>query len=503
MTEDRERRQEPAAVQPEKKTANPKNRKGLTIFARITALCYMGAAAWLAYTVYKSELLPLKLLQAGAAILAAVSILLILLLSIRRVRPWLKVPAILAAIALIGGCGYVVYHLNNTLSFFSQVTKVGMETETFYAVVKKDGGITKAADLKSKTVSVMDQNDPSYQDAEEQMNKKSGSVFSRERDISAMARGLMDGSKEILLLSKGHYEIAADAVDGFRAGTVKIAKYTVDIPLGDLSKDVRVTKEPFNIYISGMDEWGDISQEARSDVNMIVTVNPRVHKILLTSIPRDTEIRLTERDNALDKLTHTGVYGISQTLESVEDLTGLEMNYYVKVDYSTLVRLIDAMGGIDVVSDYEFDTSGQRWFHFKKGKNHLNGRQALAFSRERHAFEDGDLQRNVDQMKVMEAILKKATSSKTILSRYSRILKSLEGTMQVNMTQEDISSLIRMQLDGMEHWDIQKESIRGVGEIGTCYSMGNASVFLLKADQEDLEHDTEQIRMLLKEETEK
>ena len=275
---------------------------------------------------------------------------------------------------------------------------------------------------------------------------------------------------------------------------LKLFSLRVKKDVKDLSKNVDVKEHSFNVYLSGLDTSGSINTQSRSDVNMIITVNPKTHQLLLTSIPRDYQIRLTEKDNAADKLTHTGIYGIQQTLESAEDLTGLDMNYYVKVNYSTVRRFIDAIGGIDVDSDYAFSTSGQAYHEFRKGHNHLNGDQALAFARERHAFEDGDLQRNRDQEKIMTAILEKAAGSTAILKHYSEILSACGDYLETSMSRDEISDLVKMQLDGGYHWTIHRQSMSGESTMAGVYSMGNQKVYVMIPDQENVKACVAQIR---------
>ena len=176
----------------------------------------------------------------------------------------------------------------------------------------------------------------------------------------------------------------------------------------DKNSDKIISKGKFSIYISGIDTSGNISNVSRSDSNTVVTVNTETHQVLLTSIPRDYYVTLHSK-NAKDKLTHSGIYGIAETVNTVEDLLDTDINYYVRVNFTTVIKLVDTLGGIDVNSDYAF-TSGE--FNFVKGMNHMNGKQALAFSRERHAFKDGDNQRIKNQQKVIEAIINKVLNSK-------------------------------------------------------------------------------------------
>lgn len=298
--------------------------------------------------------------------------------------------------------------------------------------------------------------------------------YAYEEGISGLLEKLYAGEYPAIFISAASYEGLKGEHPELETDT-KIL-YTVKVPVEteDKTSAVDVTKEPFNVYISGIDVEGDISIVSRTDVNMIATVNPVTHEVLLTSIPRDYYVNLPSK-GAKDKLTHSGLYGVQETIGAVEDIMGIDINYYVRVNYTTVVKLVDAMGGIQVDSPFDFTTSGMQSLnghHFVKGINNLDGRAALAFCRERHSFVNGDMQRNENQQLVMEGILKKATSSTTILTSYTSILDAVRGNMETNMSTEEMSSLIKMQLKDMKGWDIQKQSIKGTNSWGLCYALG-------------------------------
>ena len=228
--------------------------------------------------------------------------------------------------------------------------------------------------------------------------------------------------------------------------------------------------EPFNLYISGIDSRNGIEETARSDVNMIVTVNPQNREILLTSMPRDSYVHL-HMNGELDKLTHTGIYGIDETIQTVEDWMGIEIDYYARVDFQMLVNLVNAIGGIDVYSDYAFKSAVTDWT-YKKGWNHCTGKKALYFARERKAFKGKDQQRIKNQQIVLKAIFKKITSSKTLLLNYGDILKAVDGEMQTDMPMSMISSLVRNQLETREEWTIKRQQVKGKMDQKGTWSMG-------------------------------
>lgn len=261
---------------------------------------------------------------------------------------------------------------------------------------------------------------------------------------------------------------------------------------------VSVTEKPFNVYISGMDYRGPIdSVKGRSDVNMIVTVNPKTHRVLITSFPRDYEISLTNHGYATDKLTHTGIYGVEEGEAALTDLLDIQMNYYVKVNFTTIQKFIDAIGGVTVNSDVDFtaevwatednDDSIVGKHHFVKGKNKLDGQTALAFARERYAFEGGDNQRIKNQQAVFQAVLKKLTGSPTLLTKYNKILSSVGDYMTTDMSSDEITSIVRKQIDdGMPEWTIEKYDVTGVDSYQTTYSGGDTELYVMAHDESSL-----------------
>lgn len=234
--------------------------------------------------------------------------------------------------------------------------------------------------------------------------------------------------------------------------------------------DVAMVQEPFNIYITGIDMWGDIDQVSRSDVNMIMTVDPKEKKILLTSMPRDSYVVL-HSFGEYDKLTHTGVWGVDETINTVEDWLDTDIDYYIRVDFSMLIDIVEAIDGIDVYSDYTFKSS-LRDYHYKKGWNHLGGWKALYFARERHAFEDEDQQRILNQQKVMKACIRKVTSSKTLLTHYADLLDVVKDEMETDMSSEEMAALVRMQLNDMSKWKMETQAVQGDLTMKGTYTMG-------------------------------
>lgn len=245
-----------------------------------------------------------------------------------------------------------------------------------------------------------------------------------------------------------------------------------------LAKKINVAEEPFNVYITGIDQWAKEKglDLERSDVNMIITVSPKTRKILLTSIPRDAYVPL-HTTKRMDKLTHTGVYGVDETLKTVEDWLGFDMNYYIKANFTAVVNIVNAIGCIDVYSPMEFNPVKRPQWTVKKGWNRMNGRQAVAFAREREAFEGKDSIRVENQQRVIEAILKKLMSSSTLLIKYGDIMEAAGESLETNMPTSDMKALIKMQLADLVPWEIETQKIDGEYDMDYVASLTQARQF--------------------------
>ena len=485
-----------------KSSARSMNPKFL-LFSKIWAVVYIVLLALFIFTLFMADILPLIVLIPLAVILVIASFFLIPELLLDNIKKHRKIIAVVIATVLIPIFAYGAIGLGSVAGFFSAITGNSSETMTFYVVTQKDSQLEEIKQIEGHVVGSYLSEEPVYMAAQKKLAEKVAVEFQSNSSIKDIASSTLSGGYETSLLSQPHYDTLTDQVDGFKKGTKILYKFKIKLDEADLAKRVNVTKEPFNIYISGLDVSGTIDVTSRSDVNMIMTVNPKTHKIMLTSIPRDSVIHMNEKGGATDKLTHTGIYGIACSLGAIEDLTGLDMNYYVKVNYTTVEKVIDSIGGIDVKSDYEFDTHGMKAkYHFKKGKNHLDGKHALAFARERKSFPDGDIQRNRNQAKVMSAILKKCTSSRTIMLNATSILNNTKDYMQINMTEKEIKSLIKRQIALNPKWSIKRQSLEGSSTLMQCYSTGAYNVSVVQVSDESLNKCVSKIRKIMEPEEE-
>lgn len=287
-----------------------------------------------------------------------------------------------------------------------------------------------------------------------------------------------------------------ESVEGFSEKVKILYQYGVKTEVKK-EKNVDVT-EPFNVYISGIDVDGPITTNSRSDVNLIMTVNPQTKKILLTTTPRDYYVTIPEvSGEKRDKLTHAGIYGVDRSMATLENLYGIDISYYARINFTSLVKIVDALGGVDVDSDYEFTTLHGN-YKINKGMNHLNGEQALGFARERYSFEDGDNQRGRDQEKVLTAIIHKATTP-AILKNANELIAGVSDSVQTNMTSEEMSKFIQLQLDDPSSWNVESQAVSGKGDSQSCYSSGSQLLYVMWPDETAVQNAADQIKKLQEE----
>lgn len=272
-------------------------------------------------------------------------------------------------------------------------------------------------------------------------------------------------------------------------GTEEVVLGTEDIEINSEDDDTfRITEDPFIVYVGGSDtRTSKLTEKYNSDVNILMTVNPKTKQVLMINTPRDYYIKTTKtKGKLLDKLTHCGSYGIQCSLDTLENLYDQEIEYYTMVNFKGFSKLIDAIGGVDVYCEKSFQAHTDD-IYFKKGNLHLNGRKALAFVRERYAFEDGDYARGRHQMEVIEEIINKLASG-TIITRYAEILESVEGMFALGFTNEEISELVKMQLSDMASWDIKMYTVTGEGARKETYSMPGQAVYVTVPDYDTVDH---------------
>lgn len=373
---------------------------------------------------------------------------------------------------------YVTRYVLATSNFLGEVLKEFAETEDYYIVVRKESSYSKIEDIANKDVYMFQVAD----DVKSKIANKVSITFNSKNNLTDIGNDLIQKNIDVILVSSTQYNMISEEIKDFKTDTKII--YTEKHELQTSTKTDNTASKysiksgKFNVYISGIDTTGDINNVSRSDANILATVNTETHEVLLTSIPRDYYVTLHSY-GAKDKLTHSGIYGINETIKTAEDILDTDINYYVRVNFTTVIKLVDKLGGIDVYSEYDFTSNAAKAFHYNKGYNHLNGEEALAFSRERYAFNSGDNQRVKNQQAVIEAVIKKVLNSTTLLTKYTDILEALKGSFQTNIAQDDISALVKDQINNMSSWSVKTNSLTGTGASSSTYSMGSTPLYVM------------------------
>ena len=388
-----------------------------------------------------------------------------------------KFVSILLSVLLLVGSLYIAQ--GNSL--IDAITGANTETTRISVVVMEKSKYKELSDLKGETIEVnMSAEAEKMEEAIKALKNEESSIKTKEVDeFAKMADDLYKGTTNAIFVNEAYYAMLEANHPNFETETRVIWYKDITVKTNDISKNVDVTKEPFVVYISGIDTYGKVSTVSRTDVNMIVTVNPKTKQILMTSIPRDYYVTLANKGKK-DKLTHSGLGGIENTVKTMENFMGIDINYYARVNFTSLIKMVDALGGVDVDSIEAFSTGT---YSFKKGSNHVNGEQALAFSRERYHVTGGDNGRVANQQRVLTAMLKKMMSP-AIITNYSSVLNSINGSFETNMESGDITGLLQMQISDMASWTIIQKQLTGTGKTmtGGAYMPNNKLYYMIPND---------------------
>ncbi len=380
----------------------------------------------------------------------------------------------------------------NSMKALDTIANQNSETTNYGIYVLTTSDINSIEDLNGKKVGIS--KDISFGKITGKMGQNGFRKCSYDSPLLSV-EGLLNKECEGVILNVSYMEmLEEDESNEDLSGIFRLIDQ-IDVTQQVEAPNVITPEDPFIVYISGKDTWGHISVTSRSDVNILAVVNPGTKHILLVSTPRDYYVPLSISNGIKDKLTHSGIYGMNVSEDTMEMLYDLKIDHYFKLNYSGFEGLIDAMGGITVWSDYAFDV--ENIGHFNKGENELTGLQALAFVRERHAFARGDVQRGENQMNVIQSVVQKLSSKSTLIN-YSAILKECDGTFATDISTEEIADLVSYQLDNPGDWNIEKLSVGGTGELNHVYSL-KKKVYVMNPNEDDLDNAKKRIKEVLDE----
>ena len=452
-------------------------------FNIILLFLYIVLTCFLLFFIFRYHILAVSYINLLlAAIMVFIALVALFLISNRKAKKFTLIMLLLSivasSLALVGVHQFVslANHLNATSNYSSYSISVA---------VLADSEIGNVSQLSSVTA-------PTKTDAENIKKLLDDIKTSQNKDLKvedsssylAAYKSLLAGETKAIVLNSVFENLIEQEYPDHAKKIKKI--YTKE-----LTKTVEAPKssqnKAFNIYISGIDTYGPISSVSRSDVNIIMTVNQETKKILLTTTPRDAYVPIADGgNNQKDKLTHAGIYGVDASIHTLENLYGIDLNYYARINFTSFLKLIDLLGGVDVYNDQEF-TSLHGNYHFPVGNVHLDSEQALGFVRERYSLSNGDGDRGRNQQKVISAIIQKLTSTEA-LKNFDGIMQSLQDSVQTNMPAETMVSLVNAQLASGGKYSVITRDLKGTGRMDLpSYAMPDSNLYMLEVDPNSLE----------------
>lgn len=471
-----------------------KENKVYKVIAILLSIVMIVLMAFFAYQLIKMDILPQNLFIPVILIFVLISLILILWINLMAHGVVSKVFAMIFVLLYTVSMGIGNFYVYKTDGFMQKVTdhKIGDVKNTVSIIVMDDSNIKDLSSLKGKKVGRLNNVDKvGTNKLLKSVKKKKGSNYFKTKKFDGAlseVEALYNGEIDAMILNESYRGNVTSVEEYEHFSTETRVVYSTSYYTTKKNDSLVVsdiTKNPFTILISGNDTTGDVSELSRSDVNMLVTINPKTSTILLTSMSRDTYVETVcdaDGDTAcpegqMDKITHTGIYGLNTTRQTVEKFYDLKVNYSFRVNFTSVIDVVDALDGIDLNVE-EGEQCDLFWANMKPGlpvgMHHVDGETALAFARERKAYVDGDYQRVRNQQKVMQAIINRAISSSALVN-YTSFINSLESAFETNMTYDEITDLIKYELQAKPDWKFETYQISGLGDELMCASLGQAA----------------------------
>ena len=451
----------------------------------VLSILLVVASFYLLYQLIKINVLPTKLLFLITIIFVLLDAIFALLLCYYTRAIVSKVICVVITLVLIFGSCMGGYYISKTGSLLTNITNVTKHAKNTVSVVVK-----QSSDIKTKSqlngLSVGTLRTIGTQGSSKALTElsKDGIVMNQSEydSLSAMLEAFYNGEVDSIIINESSRSQILDmeSYADFDNNTRVVYQTSYKVENTDKANAVSdITSKPFNVLISGSDTRGGFDENGRSDVIMVATINPKTSTILLTSVPRDFYVT-TACDaadgcmqGALDKITHTGIHGTNTTKRTVEQLLGVEINYTFKVGFDTVTDLVNALGGVDVYVEPGYAVTNE-YFSVHEGVNHLNGHDALEYARERYAYTEGDRQRTKNQQQVLMGIVNEVTKP-SVITKYASIMDAMANTFSTTMSNEEISDLIKYQINNNSKWKMEQYMVDGTGDTLMCAELGDAA----------------------------
>ena len=439
----------------------------------------------------KIDVIPDKyfmLLVAASYIVTIITDIFLFISSDNIVFKLFKGLAYIVTILMIVGYSCGIYYLNKTTHFMNNLNTIKKEITSYYIIVMKESKYDEISDLYGKNLTYYEGT------SQEVLSKiKLELNYSTVKNIDSLKDRLYTAKTDSILVSDLIKEDLEEKYTDFSERTRVLKTIDITKDVEDITKKVSIKNTSFNVLISGMDSYGTINKTTRNDVNMIATVNPNTNKVLLTSIPRDYYVQLHGKTGYKDKLTHAGIYGINTVVQTIEDLFGIDINYYVRVNFTTVESLVNTIGPIEIYSDKSMSLDGCKYV---VGTNTVNGKCALRFARERHSYVEGDNHRIKNQQEVIKGIFNKLSKSAMVVTDYTSILDSLDGKFATNMDMKDITAFIKYELEDITKYEILDTQVTGTGSMELTYSYPHQKLYVMFPSEQSVESAKEYINKI-------
>ncbi|MBE6158495.1 MAG: hypothetical protein E7159_01560 [Firmicutes bacterium] len=475
----------------------PRKKKNEKLFKVATTIWFVTIIALVLfmYTMLSLNVLPEKYLIIGFIVILAIHLLYMLCIKLKKKALTIIFSVVAVLLSLVEL--FAIFKFGDLLSFINHNFGNNKTTYVYNIVAKSDSKYNSIDNIKNINIYYYKDLDDDSKLIDKVKDLKlvnyDGNVFDM---LNAVTK-----DNEVALVSSAFYEVMIENDENYESNTKIIATYSIEVEEEDHNVDKDITKDSFLLFINGIDtRSGKLPARSLSDVNILMAVNPTKKEILMVATPRDYYVQIHGTKGLKDKLTHSGTYGgVKSTMATLEDLYDLKIDHYIRVNFNMVINLVDAIGGITLYNDqnYNITCHTNQSCTFKPGNNTVDGKCALAFARERYAYATGDKHRGENQEQVISKVFEKITSSSTLINDYSKILKALDGTFETSLEQDDITSLVKMQIDDMAKWTINQYNVSGTGSLEYTYSYPKQKLWVMFEDKKTVETAKEKIKDVL------
>lgn len=441
---------------------------------------YVVSAVGFVYYCTTLNMLPVKYIVIISIVLAILAVV----LAIMHERLVTSIISIMLTIALTAGCILGSHYIIKTSHTITEVTNADKQVDVISVYVMDDDPAESLDEIKDYDIGIVkttdrENTDKTIENLEDTLNATLKTA--EYESMFTMADDLKSQKIKAIIINDAYVGIIADVenYDWFSTDIRKVTEVAHEVAAATDDAIPENVPETFIMYLSGIDTYGGVAARSRSDVNILAVVNTKTKNVLLLSTPRDSYVEFAETGGAKDKLTHAGIYGVNASIDALQRLYGIQVDYYLRLNFTGFIDIIDALGGIDVNSDYEFSVENIRTY--QQGVNHVTGLEALAFARERYSFAEGDFQRAKNQMEVIRAVIQKCASS-SLLVNYNSVMTAISGSFETNMPEDQIAALVKMQLSDMAQWNITSYTTDGASMYAETFSMPGQELYVIEPD---------------------